>query len=691
MWTSKSSTAAWALASTHCKGGGGNAGLLSRFTTHLLILAAAAPFIPGAWQFIRRGVPDVLLTGDGGTLELRVLHASHGTQLLGPYSRFQWSHPGPAFFYLALPFYEIFKEHGPALNLCAFVLNSASAVALVLSARKLRGPAFALAAAALLAIYECVDPIFSLSGEWNPVTPILPLAFLSLLCARLGIGNLGVLPVFAFVASAMVQTHLGFVPVVLSLAAVSAVCLGLRRLLGRPAPAAAHLQQPHPPRRSAWVLAWTAAVLFVVWLPPLIENATSRPGNLSRLFEFFTAPHGAEHTWGLSITTVAERLAALPLAMFRLIGFASHPSSGAVLGIATGEVVAVAVALGVGLRRRDDAAVIVSSIALTEIAAAVTAVHAIRGDIYPHLVAWVTVVGWVAVLAGAACVIPLGEPLAERKATLVASAFAAFAIVGLCVRREGGSVNVFRSHDRDAEKLANDVESTLVSEHIDHPLVRIATGDQWPTVVAVVLQLFKHHVPIYVEQYWLFMMGTEFAERSAGHTQLVFGDRAFYESVRQRPDYRLVATAGDSFAFVADPDYVREHRLAESPRLISATGVAGEPQRAVDGVIPPDGTPWDSALSVVLKSTDSTIEVAVPQADVDGLFLSADGSDTYAILCRSEGGTFSLGSILAGVPIGMGTGVLVSPKLQSCRSVMVEPEHGDGYYSIGEIGFLRRR
>ena len=63
-----------------------------------LVAAAVVPFGPAAAQFVRRGVPDFLYTGDAATLELRTLYASHARQLLGPYSPFQWSHPGPAFF-----------------------------------------------------------------------------------------------------------------------------------------------------------------------------------------------------------------------------------------------------------------------------------------------------------------------------------------------------------------------------------------------------------------------------------------------------------------------------------------------------------------------------------------------------------------------------------------------------------------
>jgi hypothetical protein len=657
-----------------------------------LVLAAAAPFFPGAWQFVHRGIPDILFTGDGAALELRTLHAAHGTQLLGPYSRFQWCHPGPAFFYLALPIYELFHEHGPALNLFAFIANLACAVALTLSAWRLRGVVFALSAATLLAIYECAEPQFQLSGEWNPMTPILPLALLSLLCAHLALGRIETLPPFAFVASAVVQTHIGFLPIVLSLCALAAT-FGIVRALAERAAWRAAFRHPGtraPPRRVAWSLAATACVLVVAWLPPIVENARGPCGNLCLLYRFFTAPHVPEHTWQVVFETVAPQLAFLPLVTARLVGFPADPGAALALGIALAEVIVLVAAASAGLWRRDDALVVLSSIALGEIAASVAAVHAIRGEILPYLVVWITVVGWFAATTVAAWLLSVGARALQGKAASAGLALAALAVFALCMRQQARRTDVFRQPDQDVERLAHDVRQYLLTEHVKDPLIRVATGDQWPATVGVVVDLFKHHVPIFVDRYWLFMMGTEFAAPSSGHPSLSIGDRDFYESSLMRPDLRLVAKAGDAFALLGDPDYLARHRVAARLAVVSATGVLGDPARVVDGVIPEEGTQWDSPLSVVLTSTASAIEVTVPDADVDGVFLSVDGSDTYAVRCTDdEGRPVPVGSVLAGVPIGMGTGLLRSDALRSCRTVTVSPERGDGYYSVAEIGFLK--
>ncbi len=83
----------------------------NRRDTALLSCAALLMFVPGAWEFLQRGVPAILFTGDGAILELRVRQAAHGIQLMGPYSRFEWSHLGPSFGH---PVTNV--DHGPRKN-----------------------------------------------------------------------------------------------------------------------------------------------------------------------------------------------------------------------------------------------------------------------------------------------------------------------------------------------------------------------------------------------------------------------------------------------------------------------------------------------------------------------------------------------------------------------------------------------
>ena len=56
--------------------------------------------------FVARQAEPMFPVADEAVTELATLNALHGRQLLGPYSRYPWHHPGPSIFYLLAPMYE---------------------------------------------------------------------------------------------------------------------------------------------------------------------------------------------------------------------------------------------------------------------------------------------------------------------------------------------------------------------------------------------------------------------------------------------------------------------------------------------------------------------------------------------------------------------------------------------------------
>src|SRR5688572_21353537 len=86
--------------------------------------------------------------GDLALIELAVGNAARGRQLLGAYSRFGWDQIGPAWFYLAAPFYRLGGWDTRALFLAAFVLNAAALFGVVAVVRRHGGNRSALFAAA---------------------------------------------------------------------------------------------------------------------------------------------------------------------------------------------------------------------------------------------------------------------------------------------------------------------------------------------------------------------------------------------------------------------------------------------------------------------------------------------------------------------------------------------------------------
>jgi hypothetical protein len=495
------------------------------------VAAAAAPFIPAAWRFLSQGVPDVLVSGDAAALELRVLYAARGLQLTGAYSRYGWQHPGPAFFYLALPVYELFQRHGAALGVAAWLINLASAITVVRSAQRVFGVGLAAGVAALLAVFEGTGNL-PLSDPWNPLVPVLPLGALTLLTLRAALGERWLVPFVAFIGSAMLQTHVGYTPIVLSLWAITAVTT--RRA-----------------RPSFAQVRGTLAALFVVWLPPLVETLRSPPGNLERIFRFFREQHPVEHPWSEVAATVTRGLAVLPLGPLRV--FAETPLPDGVV-VQTGAVVLLGAcaALVVGVRQRDRPLTLLSLIALVEITVAAAAVRAIRGELHDYLLVWLSMVG---VVAAAATLVGLVRFVGARaglglvvERTMLAMAFVVVGLAAVAQARR----DAYPPPDLDAATLATAVERAVVDEHAPPRLLFTGGHDSWPIAVAVALALYKHGVPFAMDQAWIFLVGEPLRSGSAGPGMIVVGDGDFCGVARERPKYRLVGSAGRSCAFLVD-------------------------------------------------------------------------------------------------------------------------------------------
>lgn len=490
----------------------------------LVVGVAVVPFLPGALEFRRAGIQDILLTGDAATLELGTIHARHGDQFVGPYSRFGWNHPGPAVFYLAVPIYEAFHERGPALRLFAFAVNVVAAVALVLSARRLRGTTFAVAVGALLGIYELVALPFLVANEWNPILPILPLALLVFLAIEYACGATSLAPVLAFLGSVIIQTHVGYVPPV--------ACILAWRLAFR--------SRPLSSRERRLI----AVALAICWMLPIYQALVQRPGNLQRIAAFFVPKHWAEHSWTAAIATVLDQLALMPLAIGTTV-------SGAVTARETVARVAAVLLIGVGAlmfiaRRRGDRQIMLwPAMALTQTAVAVFAVRAIRGEIFPYLVAWISVIGFVSVVALTdRLVLSLRNSIGithSRALVLTVSV----ALLLIAIRGPVPRSPVVPTSDATADALARGVEQFLrATPNGSEPIVRIASRETWPRAVAVVLYLHKRHIPIVVDDEWIPLVGRPFAATSPPREALVFIDDRMVQTIGTQGVPTPVVSAG---------------------------------------------------------------------------------------------------------------------------------------------------
>ncbi|MFN8041419.1 MAG: hypothetical protein U0Q07_19535 [Acidimicrobiales bacterium] len=250
-------------------------------------LVVAAPLLIGIASWIGR---SWLPVQDLAVLDLRVRDVGTAdTPLLGPYSRYIWSHPGPTLFWL-LGIPSLLTGHAAWGTLVGGMGLQLWAVGWIArtSWRAGRLPLL-LTMLAVVALSYGATGTWLVLEPWNPHIAFPWFILFVLLSWRLSLGEVRQLPGWAFVATFLVQTHVGYAPLVAVAAAYLVGALLVDRSRGTPWAL---------PRRS-WIA--TAVILAVLWVPVLVEEVTGDPGNLTLLWRFFTGAGANRPTAGLGV------------------------------------------------------------------------------------------------------------------------------------------------------------------------------------------------------------------------------------------------------------------------------------------------------------------------------------------------------------------------------------------------------
>ena len=274
----------------------------------IVLAAAVVVLVPSIVAAISALRHPYIPTNDWALIELRVREVGTGdTPLLGPWSRFGWRHPGPLMFYvLALPYRLVPADRGLLFATACVNLAATIGYALVVLRHRRMQAVVALVGLAVLQRGMGID---QLSDPWNPTILIVPFALYLVLCLEIATGRpRWPIPVAAGVATFVVQSHVGLAQPVLLLGVVA---FGLRWYLGRRDRAeslssdSADSPSSEVPDRPVWRrVPWravvpTAAVLGVLWLPPLVDQVNGE-GNLGLLLRW---ARGEDIGGGMGILT----------------------------------------------------------------------------------------------------------------------------------------------------------------------------------------------------------------------------------------------------------------------------------------------------------------------------------------------------------------------------------------------------
>jgi hypothetical protein len=356
-------------------------------------------------------------TGDHAVIELRTLDVGgRHTPLIGPYSRYGWSHPGPALFFALAPVLRLFGDRDTGTLAGAVVLN-ALALGCIFTVLWKRRDTAALVITTLVATVL----VLAVGGEglfdpWNPYVIVLPL-LAAVICAWTAVaGGRWSLVATVVLASFVAQTHIGAAPAAIALVAFAFVWIGIDAM------------RAHGRARSRRVVSMGIGVVagLIVWLPPMIQALTTDGGNLRAIWDFWTEPHPVSgFAQGARLVGPQFAIPAPWMGAHEKIalGGALQPSANR-FPIALILLVVVAV---FAFRRRDREAIVLCSLAATLALATWIAASRLVGLEFVYLLRWAWVAGattWLAVLWTGWRLLPKSRPAVRNGVLLGAGALA---------------------------------------------------------------------------------------------------------------------------------------------------------------------------------------------------------------------------------------------------------------------------
>jgi hypothetical protein len=220
-----------------------------------------------------RFAPD----NDTAEATLRARDVGSHPVLVGLYSRFGWSHPGPALDYILAIGYRVAGNSSVGLWFAALVLNGASIVAVLVLGYRVGGRALlVLCGVAMALLVHHLGPAF-VASPWAPYAAVFPFAAFIVSCWAAACGVRWVVPIVVGLASFCIQAHVGYVPLTVPVVAWTAMVLLVR-----------YRRDGLRPQTRELITA--AAVGTVLWLPPVIQQLTATHGNLSTILSYFREP-----------------------------------------------------------------------------------------------------------------------------------------------------------------------------------------------------------------------------------------------------------------------------------------------------------------------------------------------------------------------------------------------------------------
>ena len=361
----------------------------------LVATLAALVALPGLLAVVSASGRDWAPVHDWAIIAFRVSDVGgEHAPLVGMPSRYEWSHPGPALFWVLNPFYRALGVRGVLVG--TGLLNVASLGGACAIAYRRAGRSFMVLFAFTAAVLVHATTPTLLVDPWTPWVAVLPFLCFTMLAWSVMCGDARCIPFLVGVGSFVVQTHVGYAPLVAGLGLVAAAWVLTASRAVRGATSGA-------PRARLWQRpAITDAIVAVVmWAPPVAQQVSGSDGNLSELATFFADPPDPALGLGDAIGVVGHQLS-VPAPWIRGLPpdsegdfvqkISKQGSSLPAFAMLGALLLAAVLARRRGLH--DESAL--AALAAASIVVGTTAVARVTGGAYEYLVRWLWVVALLA-------------------------------------------------------------------------------------------------------------------------------------------------------------------------------------------------------------------------------------------------------------------------------------------------------
>ena len=505
-----------------------------RYAALVAAAAVVALAMANATASSRRAFP----IGDLALLESYTLMATQRKLVVGPYSRYGWHHPGPLYFWIAAPFYAFAKFKTPGIHVAVQCINASSLLIAAWIAARFASPA--LVATIFVAIVGYLWRAWRLFVSlWNPHVPILPTIALTFVCAAIACGEVGLIPLAAFLASFIAQTSVGLLPCAagLCLIAIFSAAAQSRRERG--------VWMEAGTRRAIHRTAW---LLILLWSGPIADQMVNSPGNLRQTALFFFGESHERPAPGDAFVAWADNATGTFLPGFEFDGggpfIPSRKSWPLVVAVLQLILLACSIVWFTAKGRRFDAAF--AGVVLAALTIGFWSISRVVGLIPAYGIVWITGIGVLATATLCAAgiglftgrFVPLDRP-ARATATICSIFLLAYGAI------------IWQIPTRHPERLSRDERQVIalfdnLREYCERsgtrrPLIRLGP-DMWAIAAGLGLQLQLANRDFAVEQGALFLFTNAFAANGTEDAVITIAPESLHRELVARPDNVVVAS-----------------------------------------------------------------------------------------------------------------------------------------------------